>query len=158
MENSIDYQKVETVDENIIKLLKKLDGVKPFGILIKEIENKYYSIIQVFFNSKSCGILLIRGEIDFKGNFHLVVAHAIADDNLVKTFSEVLGYSLFEFAKAKGARFIRQHADKKGLCRMLEKYYGDPVEYVYQKDLNECLLLPNQNKQASNQPQVMTNE
>ena len=144
----IEYRKAIGITTEDIELLRKLEqNFFPLQSLIYNIEHKFYSLLRVYYDSKLYGILVVRGEFKHTGELVLVIDHAIAEDHIEDHFSSILKESLWEFVanekfidkdnKTYYFKFIRHHAHNKGLKRMLEKHYGEPNQFIFEKDIRE---------------------
>jgi hypothetical protein len=124
------------VDDQTLDLLKKLDV--PTKYLVEDIEKHFKSAIKVYLNGICHGLILVRGEISYTNEMTLVVDHAIAADG--KNITEVLNMdnALWRWARAAGFQFVRQHADRAGLARILERYYDRIESIAYIKDIRQC--------------------
>lgn len=142
------------LDEQVLRLLKKLEPDFPNGGIIKDFENNWTHIVKVIFKEDVYGILVLRFVRYHSGEFVMVVDHAVAEDGIEQSFSSILGETLFVWAESLGFDIISQHAHKAGLCKILEKFYGFPSEIVYKKRL-KCQKVNHQVQQAK-LPQIRT--
>ena len=124
------------IDEQVLRLLKKLEPDFPAQSVVLDVENNFVSVVKVLYDEKVYGVLVIRGEMTHKKELKLVIDHAIAEEELSVAFSSILAESLFDFAKEQGFAIIEQRAHKPGLARMLKTHYGEPKEWIFKKELS----------------------
>lgn len=119
-----------------ISLLQKLGEKYPFNSLKLDIENNEITLVKVVGISDEVeifyGLLVLRGIINRRGIKVLVVDHAIACDSIGVSFGNIIAKTIQDFARRDGFERVRQHADNKGLARMLQKFYGESVEEVFE--------------------------
>lgn len=135
----IDFCKSGLNEQNLA-LIKKLEKHFPIGSLLVDLENKYLSLLEVKYDSKLYGLLIVRGEFNRKNELVLVCQHVIAVDGLELHFSNLLEQSFPDWLLSKGFSKIRLETDKSGLYIMARKFLGEPKIYVFEKGLNELII------------------
>ena len=141
----IKYKKIG-LTEDVVRLLKKLPEHYAIASIMLDIENKFITIHSVSYDKKLYGILILRCETNRKGQAGIVVHHAIAENGIDVSFSNILEESLWAYWAAfknpktgeQIFKWIRQESDRPALSRMLEKRYGKPIVEVFEKDLTKC--------------------
>src|SRR5579862_6836601 len=151
----ITYEKAKSISTEDIELLRKLEqNFFPLASIVHNLEKKYCTLLRIYYDSKLYGILVVRGEFRHNGELVLVIDHAIAEDGIEEHFSSILRESLWEFVanekfNGHSFKYIRHHAHNKGLKRMLERHYGEPREYIFEKDIREFKSEIRPNRQTS---------
>jgi hypothetical protein len=107
--------------------------------ILTDLQNGFSTLIKVSIDKTNCGYIIARAEKSIEGEFIFVVLHVIRAQRTNEDFHIILGTSLFQYAESLGFPLIRQHADRRGLCKILEKYYNHVSEVVYLKRLKPCL-------------------
>lgn len=132
-----EYRKIG-VNERFLRLLGKLTKEADFRrSLLLDIENKFLSVLEVYYDQKFYGVLICRGEINRKGELVLVCRHVIAEDNLDEHLSSILAQSLPDHLKRHHFARIRFETDNSALYRVVKKFLGEPILHVFEKDLND---------------------
>ena len=152
----IEYKKAG-ISDNFLRLLKKFKASPTaYRSVIEDIENKHISVLEVYYDSKLYGVLVVRGEVNREGKLGICILHAIAEDNLDRHLSSILAESLEDWLLSLRAEngdqvffWIRQEADNRIIARMLEAYYGEPIIKVYQKNLESHETRLNRQKTSS---------
>lgn len=126
----IEYKK-SGLDEDVLRLLNKLEARFPVKSLLLDIENKLLTVNKVFYDGKLYGILVLRMVTTRLAQVELVVNHAIAEDNIEIHFSNILGNSLADHAFSHGFDSLRIHTGNDGRAKMAQRWMGEPTEFVY---------------------------
>lgn len=155
----IRYQKVG-VDPDVIRLLSKLGENYPLASLLLDIENNCITVNKVFYNNALYGILVLRGVINRNGLAELVCNHVIAEDGIDTPFNSILAQTLPEHAAQAGFDKIRVHVGRAGLRNILEKWAGEPKEFVYEKDIRswKTAAIANHQQHSRQHPHQQTPE
>lgn len=130
----IEYKKT-ILDGECLDLLKTYEPHIPLKHFVLGHENDLMTFVKVFYDQKCYGLIVCRAERDIDNELVLVILHVVAHKDIDVHFHSILGSSIFEWAASLKFDLIRQHADRAGLARMLQKYYGNPTEAIYTKRL-----------------------
>ncbi len=125
------------IDQDVIRLLRKLGKEYPIASLLLDMENKHITPLKVFENGFFVGILVTRAVRNRRGLTELVCNHVIAEDNIDVAFSDILGRTLPQEAAKSGFDILRIHTGRAGISKMLIKWGGEVKEYIFEKDLTQ---------------------
>lgn len=127
------------INSDFLRLVPKL---RIFRTLLVDIENKFLSVIQIKFDGKLYGFMVVRCEVNYFGELVYIVNHCIAEDNLDIHFSSLLKEYLQEwlgsFKDSEGIQLfkrLRFESDKKSISRILKGSFGDPKREIFEKEI-----------------------
>lgn len=126
------------VTQNFLRLIKKLTVEPPFRrSLVLDIENKFLSVLEVYYDNKFYGVLVCRGEINRESELVLVLRHIIAEDGLEIHLSSILAESFPEHLSRHKFNRLRLETDKSGLYELAKKFLGEPIAFTFERALND---------------------
>jgi hypothetical protein len=138
--------KPSKLDGDLCTMFNKFDTAIAASIE-RDIKNGFVTPLKIYADQQLMGALIVKGEINHKGELIFVVLHVMGYDNAQYPFNLFMSDHLWLYVKtlknkfANGIeqpfRYIRLHADRPGLIRMAEKIYSKPSEIVFLKDLYE---------------------
>lgn len=125
------------IDDDVKRLLLFLGPDYPLETVCLEIKQGHAAAVKVILNGSLIGLLILKTQKTYDDKKILLIHHGIAEANCRDNFSKMLSTHIFAYAYQMGFDLVHQHAEGEPLRRLFEKYYGNPQEYIFKKDLNQ---------------------